>query len=262
MILHATELGEGPPVALLHGLFGSARNLASVQRRLAARYRVLALDLRNHGDSQHAPGMDYATLAADVRETLAQADALPASVVGHSMGGKTAMHLALDHPEAVTRLLVADIAPVPYPPGFGAYAGAMAALKLTPSLTRAAAEAALAPSVPEASVRGFLVQNLRFGATPAWRMGLAEITAALPDVEGWSAPPGARYRGPTLFVAGALSTYIEAAHRPAIRALFPTAHFVTLKDAGHWLHADNPAGFVAVVEAFLHDPARTRRTLP
>ena len=262
MILHATELGEGPPVALLHGLFGSARNLGGVQRRLAARYRELALNMRNHGSSPHAQGMDYATLAADVRETLADAGALPASVVGHSMGGKTAMHLALDHPDAVTRLLVADIAPVPYPPGFGAYATAMAALELNPGLTRAAAEAALAPAVSEASVRGFLVQNLRLGATPEWRIGLAEITSALPDIEGWSVPPGARYRGPTLFVAGALSTYIEAAHRPMIRALFPAARFVSLKGAGHWLHADNLAGFVAVVEAFLHDPDRTRRPPP
>lgn len=252
MILHATELGTGPPVALLHGLFGAGRNLGAVQRRLAARYRVLALDLRNHGDSPHAAGMDYAALAEDVRETLAARDALPAALIGHSMGGKAAMRLTLDRPESVTRLLVADIAPVPYEHGNGAYAAAMAALPLTPGLTRAAADAALAPAVPDASVRGFLLQNLRLGAAPAWRIGLAEIAAGLADIEGWESPPGT-YPGPTLFVAGARSGYIRPEYRPAIRALFPAARFVTLRGSGHWVHADNPDGFIAVAEAFLHD---------
>lgn len=252
MILHAIELGTGPPVVLLHGLFGAGRNLGAVQRRLAARYRVLALDLRNHGDSPHAAGMDYAALAEDVRETLAARDALPAALIGHSMGGKAAMRLTLDRPESVTRLLVADIAPVRYEHGNGAYAAAMAALPLTPGLTRAAADAALAPAVPDASVRGFLLQNLRLGAAPAWRIGLAEIAAGLADIEGWESPPGT-YPGPTLFVAGARSGYSRPEYRPAIRALFPAARFVTLRGSGHWVHADNPDGFIAVAEAFLHD---------
>jgi esterase len=253
MILHATELGAGSPVALLPGLFGAARNLGAVQRHLATRYRVLGLDLRNHGDSPHAPSMDYATLAEDVRETLAAMGALPAALIGHSMGGKAAMRLALDRPEVVSRLLVADIAPVPYDHGNGAYAAAMAALSLTPGLTRAAADAALAPDVPDASVRGFLLQNLRLGTAPAWRIGLAEIADGLPDIEGWETPQGASYPGPTLFLTGARSSYVQPAYRPAIRALFPAARFVTLKDAGHWVHADNPDGFIAVAEAFLHD---------
>jgi len=255
VILRATEMGDGPPVALLHGLFGAGRNWGAIQRRLAKRFRVLALDLRNHGDSPHVPGMTYEALAGDVLETLARAGALPAALVGHSMGGKAAMRAALDRPDAVTRLLVADIAPVRYPTGFGAYARAMAALPLTPGLTRAQADAALAPAVPDTGVRLFLLQNLRFGAAPAWRIGLAEIAAGLADVEGWEAPPGATYDGPTLFVAGARSTYIQPGHRPAIRALFPAARFITLKDAGHWLHSDNPEGFLAVAEAFLHHPA-------
>ncbi|MGE0226872.1 MAG: alpha/beta fold hydrolase, partial [Acetobacteraceae bacterium] len=114
MILHATEAGTGPPVVLLHGLFGMARNLGAVQRALAQRHRVLALDLRNHGASPHAPDMRYTTMARDVLETLEAHDALPAAVIGHSMGGKTAMQLALLWPDAVSRLCVADIAPVAY----------------------------------------------------------------------------------------------------------------------------------------------------
>ena len=100
-------------------------------------------------------------------------------------------------------------------------------------------------------MRAFLLQNLQTGAPPAWRIGLHEIIAALPEIESWEMRPGANYRGPTLFIAGAASDYIKPAHRPAIRALFPNARFVTLQNAGHWLHADNPSGFVAVVEAFL-----------
>lgn len=251
MRLHIIEAGVGPPLALLHGLFGSARNLATVQARLAERWRVLALDLRNHGASPHAPGMDYAAQAADVRETLATAAALPAAVVGHSMGGKVAMRLALDSPDSVSRLVVADIAPVTYPPHFRAYAEAMAALPLDPGLTRIAADRALAAAVPDSTVRGFLLLNLSFGERPAWRIGLAEIAADLPAIEGFEPPPNARFTGPVLFLAGEHSDYLRPEHRPTIRALFPAARFVTLKNAGHWLHADQPGAFVAAVSGFL-----------
>jgi pimeloyl-ACP methyl ester carboxylesterase len=251
MILHTVAAGEGPPVALLHGLFGMARNLGLVQRALASRHRVLALDMRNHGASPHAAAMDYRAMAADVLETLAHHGALPAALVGHSMGGKAAMMAALLHPAQVTRLLAADIAPVPYRHGNADIAGAMLRLDLPPGLTRAAADAALAAAVPDDTVRRFLLQNLVPGAQPHWRIGLREIAAAVPALEGWESPPGASYAGPTVFVAGARSDYVRAEDRPAIRALFPAARFVTLKNAGHWLHADNPAGFVGVVEAFM-----------
>ena len=251
MILHTIEAGEGPPVALLHGLFGSARNLGAVQRALAPRFRVLALDLRNHGRSPHEAAMDYPTMAEDVLETLDRRSALPAALVGHSMGGKAAMMAALTQPEQVKRLVAADIAPVPYRHGNESVAAAMLGLKLTPGLTRAAADAALAYAVPDAGMRAFLLQNLVPGTHPGWRIGLREIAAAMPVIEGWDAPAGLVYRGPTLFVAGAASDYVRAEDRPAIRTLFPAARFVTLKHAGHWLHVDNPSGFIAVLEAFL-----------
>jgi esterase len=251
MILHVTETGQGAPLVLLHGLFGAARNFGMVQRQLAQARRVIALDLRNHGASQHDADMRYAIMAADVMETLDRLAALPATLLGHSTGGKVAMQAALLHPDTIARLIVADIAPVAYPPHQRAIADAMASLTLSPGMSRAQADAALTDAVPDAGVRGFLLQNLRLGATPAWRIGLAEIAAALPDIEGWDAPVGARYTGPTLFMAGAASDYIRPEHRPAIRSLFPGARFVTLKDAGHWLHAENPSGFIGVVEAFL-----------
>jgi esterase len=251
VILHAVEAGEGAPVALLHGLFGAARNLGVVQRALAARFRVIALDLRNHGASPHAAAMGYPAIATDVLETLDQRAALPAVLIGHSMGGKAAMMAALRQPASVERLVVADVAPVPYRHGNADIAAAMQAVELRPGLTRAAADAALADAVPDASVRSFLVQNLTVGAHPAWRIGLDEIAASVREIEGWEAVPGAVYRGPVLFVSGARSDYVRAEDRPAIRALFPAARFVTLKNAGHWLHADNPQGFIAVLEAFL-----------
>jgi esterase len=260
MILHAMDSGMPdsrppvvpPPVVLVHGLFGAARNFGAVQRPLAATRRVIALDMRNHGDSAHAPGMDYDTMAADVLETLASLEALPCVLVGHSMGGKVAMRVALTQPASVVRLLVSDIAPVTYSPASADYAAAMAALPLTPGLTRAAADAFLADAVPEKGVRAFLMQNLVFGERPHWRIGLSEIVAGMPDIGGWrDLPAGTAYPGPTLFVAGALSDYIRPAYRPLIRTLFPAARVVAVKDAGHWVHADNLAGFMGVMEAFL-----------
>ncbi len=251
VILHAIEAGDGPPLALLHGLFGAARNFGAIQRRLAARFRTLAIDLRNHGASPHAAEMDYPVMAADVRDTLDARGALPAAMMGHSMGGKVAMRLALERPEAVSRLVVGDIAPVRHEPHFRRFTQAMRALALRPSLTRAAADAMLAPAVPDPAVRAFLLQNLHVGAEPDWRIGLDAIAAGLPEIEGWPGAGALAYPGPALFIAGERSDYIRPKHRPAIRALFPAARFATLKDAGHWLHADNPEGFVAILEGFL-----------
>ncbi|MGH7118769.1 MAG: alpha/beta fold hydrolase [Acetobacteraceae bacterium] len=256
MILHATETGQGSPIALLHGLFGAGRSLGPVQRRLAGSFRVIALDLRNHGTSPHAFGMDYPAMATDVAETLAARAALPASLLGHSMGGKVAMRLALERGELVRALVVADIAPVPYPPHHRDLLAAMQELALSPGLTRAAADAAIAGAVPDARVRGFLLQNLLVGANPSWRIGLSEIAAAMPALEDFPELPAARYAGPALFVAGGRSDYLRPELHSRIRTLFPQALFATLTNAGHWLHADDPAGFLAVVAPFLSASTR------
>ncbi len=248
MLLHGVEMGQGPPVALLHGLFGQAGNFGTVQKALAAERRVIALDLRNHGASPHAPVMGYPAMAEDVLETLRDLRALPCALVGHSMGGKVAMQAAIEAPAAVARLVVSDIAPRAYPPGFRTYAAAMRALP--PGLTRAEADRALVATVDDAGVRAFLLQNFRFGADPGWRIGLDAIAESLPAIEGFPAQEGA-YPGPALFIAGGRSDYIRAEDRPAIRALFPAARFLTLKQAGHWVHADDPQGFTAALRAFL-----------
>ena len=253
MILHAVERGAGTPVALLHGLYGQANNFATVQRRLAERHRVIALDLRNHGASPHLPGMSYPAMAEDVLETLRHMGALPCALVGHSMGGKVAMTAALAAPAAVSRLLVADIAPVAYDhSGFHArYIAAMRAVDLYPGLTRAEADAALTEAVPDKATRAFLLLNLRPGPAPSWRLNLDAIAGAMPALAGWPEPEDGPYPGPTLFLAGGRSDYIRPEYRPAMRALFPAMRLVTLRDAGHWVHADDPEGFLGVAETFL-----------
>jgi len=251
MQLAVTELGSGPPVVFLHGLLGAGQNFGAVQKALAPQHRVLALDLRNHGASPHAPTMSYPEMADDVAGTLRAEGAWPAAVIGHSMGGKVAMALALAHPEAVERLCIADIAPVAYAtPLFTRYVAAMRAIPLRPGLTRRDADAALAEAVPNPALRAFLLQNLLFSeAPPRWRIALDAIAEQMPIIGGWPDPPG-RYDGPTLVLAGDASDYIAPDHHPRFRALFPAARFATIH-AGHWLHAENPRDFLAEVSAFL-----------
>ncbi len=251
MQLNATEMGEGRPLALLHGLFGQARNFGAVQGRLAATRRVLALDMRNHGASARATSMGYAEMAADVAETLRERGALPAAVLGHSMGGKVAMALALRHPQAVERLVIADIAPRRYPPALRAYVAAMRALPLRAGMARREADEALAASVPDAGVRGFLLQSLDLSAEgqPRWLLGVEGIAAAMPAIEGFDVD-GPVFDKPVLVLSGARSDYVTADDRALILRRFPRAGFATVPNAGHWLHADNPDAFTSLVQEF------------
>jgi pimeloyl-ACP methyl ester carboxylesterase len=260
MILNATEMGQGAPVALVHGLFGRSQNLATLARRLSADFRVISLDLRNHGASPHAAGMSYPAMAADVLETLAARDALPAAILGHSMGGKAAMIIALTQPDSVRRLVVADIAPLAYRHRNLALARTLLDLPLPPGLTRGDADRALRDEVPDPAVRGFLLQNLATGAAPAWRIGLAEIAEGIADIEGFPViGDTTAYRGPSLFVRGATSGYVKDEAIPVISALFPGARLETIADAGHWLHADQPEAFGICVQDFLREDETARR---
>jgi pimeloyl-ACP methyl ester carboxylesterase len=244
-------VGEGPPIVLLHGLFGRARNLAIVARGLAASHRVVSLDLRNHGDSAHAPGMSYPEQAGDVLETLSALGLACVDLLGHSMGGKVAMACALGAPERVGRLLVADIAPVAYDHRNADIAAAMQGVVPHAGMTRADVAAALAGAVPDPAVRGFLAQNFAPGAVPGWHIGLDFIAAGMADIQNWPIfAPDCRFDGTVLFVAGERSDYVGDKHRAPIRTLFPAARFMTLKNAGHWLHADQPAAFLEVALSF------------
>jgi esterase len=234
-------------------LFGSGRNWTSVARQIAARHRIITLDLRNHGNSPWAATMGYAEMAEDVCETL-RALAVPrVALIGHSMGGKTAMIASLSHPAAIERLIVVDIAPVAYPPQHLGYARAMRALDLSTFRRRGDADAALASAIADPAERGFLLQNLAFDEGSAeWRVNLAAIERAIPEFAGFpEQPAGAAYRGAALFVAGERSGYLLPAHETAIRQLFPHARFARIGDAGHWLHVEQPKAFLDLVEPFL-----------
>jgi pimeloyl-ACP methyl ester carboxylesterase len=252
-IAHGDDHGGGPPVVILHGLLGSARNWSSLAKQLGATRRVFALDLRNHGASPWADEMSYDQMADDVRAFLAHQELPAAAVIGHSMGGKVAMRLALAHGEEVERLVVVDVAPVAYRRDFNAYVEAMRVLDLSRISRRSEADALLAEQIDDAGVRGFLLQNLVStddGLT--WRVPLDALADNMPELVSFpETQEPERYEGPTLFVTGGRSDYVRPEHHALILRLFPNAQFAVIPDAGHWVHAEAPQQFLEVVGAFL-----------
>ena len=245
------EHGAGSPVVILHGLYGSAKNWNSIAKRLGAGYRVFAVDLRNHGTSPWADSMNYFEMAGDVAEFIRRHGLEGSAILGHSMGGKVAMTLALEHGDMVGRLIVADIAPVTYGHDLEAYLESMEGVTLEGVERRTEVDAALAGSIPDPAIRAFLLQNLVWdGAVWDWRINLAAVHASLEEIIGFPEVEGA-YGGPTLFVAGELSNYIRAEYMETIGRLFPKVQTATIPGAGHWLHADRPGPFIETVQDFL-----------
>ncbi len=237
---------DRPPVVLLHGLFGSATNWGSVARALATDYRVLVPDLRNHGQSPHHPTHSYAAMADDVLGLLDSHAIARAVIIGHSMGGKVAMHLALRDPQRVSTLGVVDIAPVDYAHDFQDVLDAFDAVDLTRLGNRSDADAQMSERVSEPGLRGFLLQNLvqKSGAW-GWRLNLSALATAQAQLVGFpTQPAGARFDGPVALIHGALSDYVLPQHRPRIEAYFPNARFCRVADAGHWVYAEQPKGFL------------------
>ena len=255
--LAANEFGSGPPVAILHGLFGSGRNWRSVAQHLAARHRVLTFDLRNHGASPWSDGMSYGEMVEDLRASLRARGIQHAALLGHSMGGKVAMLMALLHPGEVDRLVVVDISPAANPPNLLAYIRTMRAVDLRGVTRRAEVDDALAGAVPDPAERAFLLQNLVIDESAArWRLNLKAIEQGFPQIVGFpDFPAGTAYRGPALFVAGARSNYIEPKHEPGIRRLFPRARIMRIEGAGHLVHAEQPQAFLQTVGPFLSGAA-------
>jgi len=254
--LHFTELGAGPPMVILHGLYGSGANWGQHARRLAADYRVLLPDLRNHGRSPHAEPMTYPAMAQDVLALLDAQGIERTVLIGHSMGGKAAMALALSAPERVRALVVADIAPVDYGPS-DEHEGIIAAMRAVPLAecrTRQEVDAALVDGgIDTLMVRQFLLTNLvREGDAFHWRIPLATLAAALPALGDFPEPDGL-YIGPTLFVHGGRSDYVRPEYEPSILQWFPQAQIETIDSAGHWLHVEKPDAFAAVLDDFLDE---------
>ncbi|MBT3883418.1 MAG: alpha/beta fold hydrolase [Rhodospirillaceae bacterium] len=259
MQLNFTEYGEdnsGVPLLILHGLFGAHRNWAGVARALSQSRRILALDLPNHGGSPWTDDCGYPAMSDAVAGFMAAQGIAAADIMGHSMGGKTAMTMALMRPELVRRLIVVDIAPVPYDHSSTAEIDAMLAVPLAEVGSRGDADALLAAAIIEPGLRAFLLTNLGRGADGfEWRINLAGLKAQLADLHGFPIAPGAcAYDGPTLFIAGALSKYIRPEHGPALDRFFPAHSTQVIDGAGHWVHADDPAALLQVAERFLDRP--------
>lgn len=242
---------EGEPLLVLHGLFGSYGNWGWQARQLASDFAVYGLDLRNHGGSPHSDDMDYPRMAGDVLEFMDDHVITRCHLLGHSMGGKTAMQVALSAPERVDRLVVADIAPVQYEGQHDSILAGLKAIDTARIRSRGEADAILAEYEPDELVRQFLLTNLVKQADDAygWRINLPVLTSHYDRLR--EAPEAGQFDGPVLFVKGALSNYITEAHREAILQRFPQARIKVIMHTGHWLHAEKPQTFYRIVHGFL-----------
>jgi len=251
--LYTRSSGQGPDLVLLHGLFGQGTNLRSVARALEADFRVHCLDLPDHGRSPWLTAASLATYAAAVLGWMDQHELTAAHILGHSLGGKVAMELALTEPARVGKLVVADMAPVTYAEHHQVILDALQQVAAQGCQTRAEAEALLGEVIDDPGVVGYLLMSLERGAESdfyQWRFnlaGLAEAYGRLREAPTEAAP----FQGQTLFLKGSESAYIQASHEPEIQRRFPSSQLVTVNQAGHWLHIDQPEAFNSVVRDFL-----------
>ncbi len=252
MELNYKMMGQGEPLLVLHGLFGMLDNWQTLGRRFAEHYLVYLLDQRNHGRSPHAASMSYPEMAEDLHEFMTANWIHEAAILGHSMGGKTAMQLALQYPDTVSRLIVVDMAPRAYPGGHEFIFEALRELDLSAVEDRVEADAQLARRIPQRGIRQFLLKNLARtnGEGYRWKMNLPVI---YDDYEQVLAPlqSDRPYEGPALFIRGGKSGYVRDADWPDILELFPNARLETVAGAGHWVHAEAPDALFRLVHDFL-----------
>jgi esterase len=251
MNLFSREFGQGDPVVILHGLFGFSDNWQTIAKALADHHLVVTPDLRNHGRSPQTPTHSYPEMADDLREFLESHWIFKTALVGHSMGGKVAMELALHHPDLVDRLVVVDIAPGPASDNHSGVFRALLDLDLKRIATRQEADDFLQKLVPDFGTRQFLLKNITRNAdgTFAWKMNLPVLWEAYPRIlEGVH---GAPFDKPTLFIRGSRSNYITDEDFPLIKSLFPQAEIATIEGAGHWVHAEKPTELLALLRNFL-----------
>lgn len=257
--LHTASLGQaGPRIAFLHGLFGQGKNWTQIARALEGEYRSTLIDLPNHGRSPWTDRFSYVEMAEAVAAQLRSIDdTQPWIVLGHSMGGKVAMLLALAEPDLVDRLVVVDISPVDYHglTSFNAYVDGMRAMNLDDVHSRTDADRLAQQWVDDRTVRAFLLQNLRrTDAGWRWQVNLDLIMHSLEGLGGWpdeSVAAGVQFDGPTLWIAGGDSGYVKPEYAEVMRGLFPKVRLVTIKGVGHWPHSAKPEVFLSTLRPFL-----------
>jgi esterase len=255
MKLFLQEYGTGQPLIILHGLLGTLDNWHTISKTFSTTFRVLAVDLRNHGRSPHSDTMTYEAMAGDVLELMDSQHLDSAHILGHSMGGKVGMALALAYPTRVSKLVVVDIAPRSYRPLHDELLDALMSINLALFQSRQQIDEELAAKIPDRTVRQFLMKNLARRDTGSfyWKANLATISKYDEELSTEIDAP-APFPNPTLFIKGNRSDYIVDSDTPSIQRLFPNARIEAI-DAGHWVHAESPARFADVVQQFLRGRA-------
>jgi pimeloyl-ACP methyl ester carboxylesterase len=258
MKLHFHETGSGPPVVLLHGMLGSHHNLLPVAAGLSHRFKVLALDQRNHGASPHFDALDYEVLAADLARFIQTHRLPPVHLLGHSMGGKAAMRFAQLFPDQLRKLIVVDMSPRAQPARYDYLLDALRDLDPARYEQRQDVDAALAAAIPDQSIRQFLLKNLGRDSAGrlAWKPNIAALHANYHHLRA-GLPTAPSFSGPTLFIRGERSDYLRGEDWPMIRNIFPKARLETIPHAGHWVHAEAFEPFMQVIREFLESPGES-----
>uniref|UniRef100_UPI004047F48E alpha/beta fold hydrolase n=1 Tax=Algoriphagus sp. TaxID=1872435 RepID=UPI004047F48E len=251
MQLNFKKSGSGPPLVILHGLFGSLDNWFSIAKELVEHYTLYLVDQRNHGDSPHSTEWNYGVMVEDLLELLDAEGLDSVYLMGHSMGGKTVMNFAVQYPERVSKLIVGDIAPRYYPIHHQVILEGLNALDLSQLQSRKEADDLLAPYIPELGIRQFLLKSLGRDTNGfAWKINLSVITQHIEEV-GKALDEETVFEGPTLFLGGANSSYIQEKDLPDMKRHFPNCTWISIPNAGHWLHAEQPQAVVAAMRKFL-----------
>jgi pimeloyl-ACP methyl ester carboxylesterase len=253
MKLHYQESGEGIPLIIIHGLFGSADNWRSMAKYFSRFYRVVSVDLRNHGRSPHSDEQNFTIMAGDIHQLCEDLGLDQVNILGHSLGGKVAMKFAAMYPDMVAKLVVVDIAPRQYFSAHTPLMDAMLALNLSQFTRRTEVDDALAESVPDKAVRQFLLMNLVSERENfQWRINLPALKANYPELMA-AISEDKTFSMPSLFVYGELSDYVTEQDRQQISRQFTEAKFSGIEKAGHWVQAERPQQFKKVVEEFLQN---------
>lgn len=252
--LNHKEVGEGEPLIILHGLFGMLDNWKSFAKEIGSQYKVYLVDQRNHGRSFHDEDMDYGLMADDLSQFMDKQDLESAYIMGHSMGGKTAMTFAGEYPGKVKKLIVVDIGPKKYEAGHETIFNAMRSLPIDEIESRKEARQHLGEYITEEGIRLFLLKNLsrKKEGGYRWKMNLEGIYQNYDKILA-SIPDDIHYEGPALFINGQSSNYITKEDRPMIKKHFPNAQLQTIKNAGHWVHVDQQEELLGSVSAFLSE---------